>query len=679
MLCKCPRLTPLQSRLVASLLALALVAVVLWSLSNPHFAYASELGGEGGGAFGESSRGEDHNWHRIEDERLRADGVDVDAEEDEEEQVLVARQAVTQLDTVPITRNDAGNALNILPGQTERWRYPEELLHGPYGEKGAGLPSPLLRVDLGLSERHNELKRRDVLDDDAWGLEKRQGSSETRTVYISINTCLQPAYNGTGTQTGPPPQLTLYVGRETSNESPGPDSSGAQDTHVLDQGFAKVNITASDDMYVAVHAPELPNDFGGGWNYEVAFSIDDYYHKAEEDLSKPFMYLVDTDTESALLVTDNLTLASNGSVEYHEWMNLTSPFMIFASNSNYTRPLGLEKSFCGLTNNAQMRADPTSPSGGISNIQMGMTSRGLGNKPKQQFYISKLNSSSGYLGSLAMYGNSTAEGPGVIGGGGTVWPQMNWVTKADGNCALMFDLEFCSEVAYAVPANILTYPDRDGLAARYDSYASALYDNFTYSLQQIACNASSDSIYSPAKTCADCAHAYKEWLCAVTIPRCEDFSAEYEWLQPRNVAQRFANGSSLPSDFLNTTYWPMTGAPTLEGSPAWSQTYNSTFSSNRSRNHGVIDLDIMPGPYKEVLPCDDLCYSLMQSCPAKLGIGCPVKGKGLERSYGKRDGEGDVKCSYLGAYFYLNAAGSVESSVRVVLAVAVAAAVLIVA
>ena len=79
MLCKCPHLTPLQSRLAASVLSLVLVAIVFWSLSNPHFAYASELGDDGAG---NSRPGEDHNWHRIEDERLIADGVETVLEED---------------------------------------------------------------------------------------------------------------------------------------------------------------------------------------------------------------------------------------------------------------------------------------------------------------------------------------------------------------------------------------------------------------------------------------------------------------------------------------------------------------------------------------------------------------------------------------------------------------------
>lgn len=520
---------------------------------------------------------------------------------------------------------------------------------------------------------HSDLRKRDEEDVAGLdGMEKRQTSSESRDIYVSMNTCIQPTYNGTGTQMDPPPQLTLYVATSANNKNPGPASSGDQSILPLDEGFAHLSIPATTDVFMAIHAPSLPTDFTGIWNYELAVSIDDYYHRAQN--ATPFMYLVDTDTTAALMVTANLTQAEPQDDEYKEWMNATNPFMVFTSNTNYTKDLGLTKSFCGLKNNAQIQSRASDPNGTISHIVMDMTSRGLGNKPKQQFYVSALNSSSGYFGRLAMDGNSTASGSGVIGGGGTVWPRMDWVTKSDGNCALMFDLDFCSEVAYAVPANTAIYPDRSGLAARYDSYAADLYKNFTYSMEQIACNASSDSRYSPAVGCDDCADAYKEWLCAVSIPRCEDYSAGYDWLQPRNVAQSYSNGTYLSADILNSTYYPMMGAPTLPGSPAWSQTLNSTFASNRSRNHEIIDLDIMPGPYKEVLPCEDLCYSLVQKCPAAMGIGCPAKGKGLERSYGTRDDPEMIKCSYLGAVYYHNDAGIVGSRVGMATAIALIAA-----
>jgi calcium channel MID1 len=658
MLCKCPHLTPLQSRFAASILALALVVIVFWSLSNPHFAYALELSDE---KVASSKPGEDHNWHRIEDERLITDGVEVDLEE---------RQTNAQPEQVPISGNNEPNQLNIEAGQTAWWSYSERLLHGAHGEKGTGLPTALFDGYNVEAVVHSELRKRDEEDGGSTEtMKKRQTNSESRNVYISINTCVQPTYNGTGIQTAAPPQLTLYVATSSNNRSPGPTSTGDQSTVPLHEGFAHINITASTNVFMSVYAPQLHTDFSGVWNYELAVSIDDYYHRAQN--STPFLYLVDTDTTAALMVTNNLTQADAQDDEYKAWMNSNNPFMVFASNTNYTKDMGLEKSFCGLKNNAQIQSRSSDPNGTITHITMDMTFRGLGNKPKQQFYVSALNSSSGYYGRLAMDGNSTASGKGVIGGGGTVWPRMDWVTKSDGNCALMFDLDFCSEVAYAVPANTAIYPDRKDLAARYDSYAADLYQNFTYSMEQIACNASSDARYSPAQGCEDCAAAYKEWLCAVSIPRCEDYSAGYDWLQPRNVAQRYSNGTYLSDSILNSTYHPMLGAPTLPGSPAWSQTLNSTFASNRSRNHAIIDLDIMPGPYKEVLPCEDLCYSLVQKCPAAMGIGCPAKGKGLERSYGTRDDPEMVKCSYLGAVYYQNGAGGGEKVVGLVGAISV--------
>ena len=422
---------------------------------------------------------------------------------------------------------------------------------------------------------------------------------------------------------------------------------------------------------MAVHAPSLPKDFTGGWNYDIAVSIDDYYHRA--DNSTPFLYLVDSDTNAALLVTDNLTQAESSSKQYQGWMSLTSPFTMFANNVNQTNQLGLSKSFCGLQNNAQIQAQQADPVGTLSHIQMGMITRGLGDKPKQQFYVTNLNGSSTYIGTLAMPGNSSASGPGVVGGGGQVWQAMNWTTKADGNCQLMFNLSFCDKIAYAVPSNPTTYPNRDTLQALYDHNAASVYTNFTYSLAQIPCDTTSDAQYSLAKNCTDCSNAYKEWLCAVTIPRCEDWSNDQPFLQPRNMAQRFINSSSLPASVLGAPYTSlMTGAPTLDGSPAHIQTYNSTFASNQSRNHQIIDMQVMPGPYKEVLPCEDLCYSLMQSCPAALGFGCPQRGRGLEEAYGRRSDDGGLTCSYLGAVYYFNGAGTLAPGVWLNIAMAMA-------
>ena len=65
----------------------------------------------------------------------------------------------------------------------------------------------------------------------------------------------------------------------------------------------------------------------------------------------------------------------------------------------------------------------------------------------------------------------------------------------------------------------------------------------------------------------------------------------------------------------------------------------------------MIDTDIQPGPYKEVLPCVDLCYSLVQSCPASLQFVCPLKNHGLNYTYGTQQGNDPrlVTCSFPGA------------------------------
>ncbi len=72
----------------------------------------------------------------------------------------------------------------------------------------------------------------------------------------------------------------------------------------------------------------------------------------------------------------------------------------------------------------------------------------------------------------------------------------------------------------------------------------------------------------------------------------------------------------------------------------------------------MIDKRIEPGPYKEMLPCKDLCYHLVQSCPSALQFACPLEGKGLNYSYGHhRMGDTEWKCNWPGGPNLFNAAG----------------------
>ena len=604
MLCPCPKLTPLQSRLLASVLTLVLLGVVYWALSHPHIAYAAELDYDGGGRL---RGGEDHNWHRIaleEVETYWAEGVD--AEDDTGTAVLSARAPAVST----TGGNNVPNTDNIEPGGTTVWEFTNEQLNSRPAERGPGLPRDLPGVE-DDSLQHTELRRREVATELESGddLNPRQ-SGRSKTIYVSINTCLQPDYVRSGTQSAPPPQLTLYVATDSSNQKPGPNVGVGSQTQIpLEEGYAATQVTANGNWYMSVHAPELPNDFSGVWNYELAVSIDDYYHQLNRTHTN--LYLLDTDSNAALLVTNNLTQSNASTESYRQWVELAPPFIMFASNTNGTRSMGLSQSFCGLKQNAQIDGNST-------NVQMEMITRGLGNKPKEQFYVTALNRSSSYVAILAMDGNSTNSGQGVVGGGGKVWQTIQpFRTKSDGNCALLFDLDFCSEVAYAVPSTPDIVSNHSHFKSIYDDYTLKYYHNFNYSLQQIPCSTTADAQYSLAKNCDDCAKAYKEWLCVVSIPRCEDFSSDAKHLHRRNMGQKFINGTMLPSSILEHPYTPMSNAPTLEGTVAYSQTYISSMATNSSPNP-IIDNQIAPGPYKEVLPCEDLCWGLMPKlscCP----------------------------------------------------------------
>lgn len=170
-----------------------------------------------------------------------------------------------------------------------------------------------------------------------------------------------------------------------------------------------------------------------------------------------------------------------------------------------------------------------------------------------------------------------------------------------------------------MPSNSTDADKLAGLRATYDSYAANAYVNFTKSLQQIPCNTTDSAQYSLAVTCDDCAAAYKNWLCAVTVPRCEDFSNNASYLLPR------ATGL----DFIDEGYGGQ-----FKNDPILSAQNKSVAYLNSSRSP-LIDEEIKPGPYKELLPCEDLCYDLVRSCPAALGFACPLEGHGLNYSYAK--------------------------------------------
>ncbi|KIV99011.1 uncharacterized protein PV09_09240 [Verruconis gallopava] len=630
-----PKLTPLQSRFVACLGTSLLLIIIFFLLNPSHFAYAAEL---------DSILNKDHNHHRIvgglagdldwgsifTDTESYVEEQDVDQYEAKFGWGLVER---APLDTVSL-KNNLPNTLNLNPGETQYYVFEQDELSASPGTRGRQLPTNV--TGPGADVTSNAKRRKRSISEDAEQehetvegdniLEKRQN---TKTVYVSANTCLQPLLNEN--KTGTPGQPTIFYSLSDNNQKPSADQNDG--TVQLDQGYAAVAIpNVSGNLYISISAPDLPNDtFTGPWNYQIAASIDDYYHYY--DNSTAFMWTVDTDSNSALLATYNLTGQDGNSTtiqnQRNEWMNTSPPFDIYVFNSSSPKIDGIKHSYCGLS---KLNMD-------FMRINTSMTERGVGSNPKQQFYIQSLLPGNTYFSVLAYQGgNVSTEDQAIVGGGGQVWKSMQFSTKSDGNCRVIFDLPFCDAVAYAVPTDPSnsTLSNLTTLSQIYDSNAAALYQNFSLSLQQIPCNTTNSAQYSLSSTCDDCARDYKTWLCAVTIPRCVDFSATDDYLMPRNVGQPFANGSQ-PTN-LNETMANMI-------------MYNSSRSSL-----------IASGPYKEVLPCQELCFNMVKSCPTSLGFLCPQRNAlwaPLAKSYGTYDpnnilGQDGIlnisglSCNYLG-------------------------------
>lgn len=568
--------------------------------------------------------------------------------------------------------NNSPVKLNIEPGSTNHHVLENSTLWGPHGVRGVGLP-PLpgwntstasALVDNSESKR---LTNRDVVDEGEQLQERQSDSLSSRTVYVSINTCSQPQPDGT--ITGEPPQLALYISQSANNTKPGPDKLDQQEVVPLDEGLAIWTADATGDLHISVSAPVLSGTaFSGIWSYELAASIDAPYHASHgQDPNNTFLYLVDSDTNSALLVTDNLTTPDANDTIRGQWMNFAPqtspqpalwPFDLFVFNQNNAAVRGLRNSFCGLQQLDKRHVVASKAS---------MTQRGLDNTPKEQFHVQGLNSSSGYSAILAMSGNSTSSGANVIGGGGSVWAARTFRTKTSPNCQLIFDLPFCTSVAYAVPTNgTISATD---LVSLYDSAAQSYYQAFNYSLQQIPCDTTNTAQYSLARNCADCARAYKTWLCAVTVPRCADLDLSPSapdggaYLMPRGIGAAFPNGSTLD---LSAITLRDPSVPRRAGRRDDDENNNTASSSanassmtahawtNAARN-SLVDTQLAPGPHAELLPCADLCHALVQSCPAALGFACPGPGKGgLEKSYGFRKGvgrDGEPRCNSPGAVY----------------------------
>ena len=305
----------------------------------------------------------------------------------------------------PLENNVPAHA-TISPNQVLGFVFPSSALHG-----SPSTPTPVIppfskkQASIGKSKDHADLKRR---QDDV-------------RFYLTLSVCSQPSPSS-ASNTEPPPQLRLFL----SFTDPQP-IDGHAGTMVLDvaDGFSGFSEPTSGDVFIQVQA--LDNSgYNGSYTFELTGSIDAPYAIAEE---RPGLFHVDSDSGGAMLVSTNLTDPySNDTSKNDEWMRLGPRFTVAVVNQNNTQMIGLMKSYCAFQNNTNIVGNFIGQN--ATNVDVGLTSVIGGNATKQQFYVSGLNRSSSYQAVMGLPTNYSTAGPGQPGGGGTVWPAMNFTTQS---------------------------------------------------------------------------------------------------------------------------------------------------------------------------------------------------------------------------------------------------------
>lgn len=446
--------------------------------------------------------------------------------------------------------------------------------------------------------------------------------------YATSTLCDMPDWDQDGTSLRI--QLANNITQLTKNATEDPYYS------YFERGFANLTSTrlpataSTNSMaYLVIMAPTINDlDLTGDssvnsndtWTYEVGISTISPLHQA---FFAPNLYLVDTDFAHVLLLSGNMTSPAtpgqgNTSSNYTSDLFYTNTstyygLSIFKSDSSLsTSAIALDWSYCAMSTSTEVLLN-------TENALASVTTRGIGGLPKIQYFTSGLNKSTSYVAYLTETTNHSAasvHSSQIFGG--KVFGGVNFTTKSETNCQLVFDLDLCSDVAFAVPGNADKFSAQE-LAAAYDDQARELFDSFNTSMDVIQCGEEVDTVdrYSILRTCDDCRESYRQWLCATTIPRCEDSSETLSYLYLRDV--------------------------------------------NSSRTSFINDV-IQPGPYNEVLPCIDLCHGIMQDCPSSFSFQCPRQGlPGFTGAYYIKEGTNDITCNYPGVVYIPNSSSRLVS------------------
>ncbi|CAI2165496.1 1988_t:CDS:10 [Funneliformis geosporum] len=367
-------------------------------------------------------------------------------------------------------------------------------------------------------------------------------------IFITVTTCKAPLPNLNKNPKSPPAeQLEIWISTKIKN--PG---------H-LNVDIPKENKTG---LYIGVFAPKLSDDYFGHYQFQIGASTKDFL------LNLPTvkgLILDDTDHANALFRTVNTSskqpLYDVTFVE-HKYVD------------------GISQSLCAYTENHLNSKNVTY-----------MTKEIYG---KLQSLISISNLKNGTKYSVLVKEESVNDPKFFV--------PIAFQTQSQNNCMIIKNLEFCDKVFYSVPKTISKITEQE-LAIGYDNLAKSYFNNFELTIDQYPCDDKLRSKYSLVRNCNDCKEAYKDWICAIIIPRC-------------------ANEDS--SDGIER---------------------------NKSRVEVSDETMKIDQPFVEIPPCIDLCYNITRSCPESFGFSCPNSSKSTNSTNSTYGDTIDRSCNSLGMDF----------------------------
>ncbi|RUP42798.1 stretch-activated Ca2+-permeable channel component-domain-containing protein [Jimgerdemannia flammicorona] len=296
---------------------------------------------------------------------------------------------------------------------------------------------------------------------------KRAGSidpSGTWNLFVTLTTCSQPV-GGSGS----PGPLQLFVSTNARNTLPGPSAPSDAQTSgdpskgngtlagFLDVTMLSLSLAQIKNVWIGVSAPQLQGQgWTGNWTYQLGVSTKAPMHVVLPPQTPPPIALDDTDITSALFLTRNYTDTSSPN-----WK------LVITTDGP---PTALSLSLCAAER-YQVLLTPN----------VTITKRGpmLGNK--QQAYVKGLVPGKNYS---AYYVISNQAGVGSIS------QPVKFRTKTVANCRLIYNLQFCDQVAYSVPAPVPLDPitlDLNNLTVSYDQQAKNIFKPFEVAINQFDC------------------------------------------------------------------------------------------------------------------------------------------------------------------------------------------------